>query len=274
VNVDHLAHQLAHQLAQKWAEQLGRWGIPEHILENAPESPWTHDPKAFAVDDALPTDTPSYTAAKQALNHGGTVIDVGVGGGRSSLGLGALATHITGVDASQAMLDRFSAAATEQNTPHTTIRGNWPDVAEQAGTADIVICHHVLYNVAAIIPFIGALTMTAKRKVIVEITESHPQSRLNNAWLHFHNITRPTRPTATDAIDLISALNNDVETASTQRTLSVAAIDKQAQVAYVRRTLCLPIPRESEVAAYLAEHPLPETRTAVTITWSGSANSK
>ncbi len=170
-------NQLADQLAQKWADQLGQWGIPERILASAPESPWTHDPKAFAVDDALPTDTPSYRAAKAALKGGGTVIDVGVGGGRSSLGLGVLATHITGVDASQPMLDRFSIAATEQNTPHTTLQGNWPDVAARAGTADIVICHHVLYNVGDIIPFIRALTNAAKRRVIVEVTESHPQSR-------------------------------------------------------------------------------------------------
>jgi ubiquinone/menaquinone biosynthesis C-methylase UbiE len=259
------------QLVQRWADQLTRWGIPERILANAPESPWTHDPKAFAVDDALPTDTPSYLAAKQALNEGGTVIDVGVGGGRSSLGLGALAVHITGVDASQPMLDRFSAAAMEQQTPHTTILGNWPDVALAAGTADVVICHHVLYNVGAILPFLSALTNAAKRKVVVEITESHPQSRLNDAWLHFHNIIRPTGPTAGDAIELISALYNGVETNSTQRTLSVAAVDKQAQIAYVRRTLCLPFDREPEVAAYLTKHPLPETRTAVTIAWPGAA---
>jgi ubiquinone/menaquinone biosynthesis C-methylase UbiE len=268
------ADQLADQLAQRWAEQLGRWGIPEHILASAPESPWTHDPKAFAVDDALPTNTPSYRAAKAALNDGGTVIDVGVGGGRSSLGLGALATRITGVDASQPMLDRFSAAATEQHIPHITILGNWPDVASATGTADVVICHHVLYNVGAILPFIRALTNAAQRKVIVEITESHPQSRLNDAWLHFHNVSRPSGPTATDAIELISALYNDVETASAQRTLSVAAVDKQAQIAYIRRTLCLPLDHEPEVASYLAEHPLPETRTTITITWPGAANSK
>jgi ubiquinone/menaquinone biosynthesis C-methylase UbiE len=262
------------QLAERWAEELDTWSIPEHILASAPESPWTHDPKAFAVDDALPTNTPSYQAAKAALNKGGTVIDIGVGGGRSSLGLGSLATHITGVDASQAMLDRFSQAATQQGTPHSTITGNWPDVADQADTADVVICHHVLYNVANIEPFLRALTNAAKRRVIVEITDTHPQSRLNEAWLHFHNITRPTSPNATDAIELISALYPNVETASTQRTLSIAAVDRNAQIAYVRRTLCLPITSDPEVAVYLNKHPLPHTRTTITISWPGVANSK
>jgi SAM-dependent methyltransferase len=268
--VDHLADRLA----THWAEELKAWGIPEHILASAPESPWTHDPKAFAVDDALPTETPSYQAAKAAFQRGGTVIDVGVGGGRSSLGLGALATHITGVDASQAMLDRFSTTATEQSTPHTTILGNWPEVAGQAGTADVVICHHVLYNVSEIVLFISALTNAAIRQVVVEITDSHPQSRLNDAWLHFHNITRPTSPNASDALEIIRALNDHVEISSIQRRLSVAAVDKQAQIAYVRRTLCLPFNREPEVAAYLARHPLAETRKAVTIAWPGTANSK
>jgi SAM-dependent methyltransferase len=262
------------RLSLRWATELRAWAIPDHILANAAESPWTHDPKAFAVDEALQTDTPSYRAARDALNTGGTVLDVGVGGGRSSLGLGSLATRITGVDASRAMLDRFSAAATDHNTPHTTIQGNWPDVAEQAGVTDIVICHHVLYNVSDIEPFLRALTNAAIRRVIVEITDTHPQSRLNDAWLHFHNIVRPTSPNANDAIELIGALYSNVETASIQRTLSAAAVDKQAQIAYVRRTLCLPIASEPEVAAYLAEYPLPEARTAVTITWPGGANSR
>ena len=29
--------------AVRWAEQLAGWGIPQHIVEQAPESPWGHD---------------------------------------------------------------------------------------------------------------------------------------------------------------------------------------------------------------------------------------
>ena len=35
------------------------------------------------------------------------------------------------------------------------VPGRWPDVAAEAGTADVVTCHHVTYNAADIEPFLA-----------------------------------------------------------------------------------------------------------------------
>ena len=92
---------------RQWAEALAAWAIPDHILAAAPEDPWAHPPKRFAASDEDRADTPSMRAAAAMLAQGGSVLDVGCGGGRSSIPLTTLAaysgdplvTELTGFDA-------------------------------------------------------------------------------------------------------------------------------------------------------------------------------
>ena len=96
--------------AQHWADQLAAWAIPTEILDQAPESPWFHDPATFAVDDTLSRDSVSTVRAREVLPpHRGTVLDVGCGGGRSSLPLAPPAARLVGVDENPAMLASFAA---------------------------------------------------------------------------------------------------------------------------------------------------------------------
>src|SRR4029453_13323831 len=81
-----------------------------------------------------------------------------------------------------------------------------PDVAAEVGTADLVICHHVLYNVPDLPAFVTALTGHARRRVVCELTERHPLSRLNPLWRRFHGLDRPQGPPADDALALLHAL--------------------------------------------------------------------
>ena len=68
---------------QYWAEALAGWRIPEEILARAPQSPWIHPVELFTVDDAVP-DSPSHALAREALGTGGSVLDIGCGGGRAA----------------------------------------------------------------------------------------------------------------------------------------------------------------------------------------------
>ena len=56
-------------------------------------------------------------------------LDVGCGGGRSSLPLVPPASELIGVDRSGAMLDEFVAAASTAGVARRTVHGGWPDVA-------------------------------------------------------------------------------------------------------------------------------------------------
>lgn len=258
--------------AQRWAEALAAWAIPDEILAQAPESPWRHDPSLFAVDPAaLPADTPSTEAARAGLPLDGSLLDIGCGGGASSLVLADRAGRITGVDASAEMLGLFAAAADAIGVAHAEVQGRWPDAADSAPDADVVICHHVLYNVADLPPFIAALQSKATGRVVVEIPERHPTSPMNTLWERFWGLRRPTTPNADDAIAVLRELG--IEPAVERFT--APARRPQAPEIEARRArihLCLPEQREPEVAAAVAEFGLPSARDLVTLWWRPAAS--
>lgn len=259
--------------AQRWEELLSGWGVPEEILSQAPESPWFHDPRRFAVDDTLERDSLSARWAREVLPPvGGTVLDVGCGGGRSAVPLVPPATELIGVDSSGAMLDQFVAAAADVGVARRTVHGEWPDVAAHTPVADVVICHHVVYNVGEIVPFVVALTDHARLAVVVELPVAHPMSAWAPAWEHFWGLTRPVGPTADDFVAVLRELGIDAEIEVGHRgALSAAAADPELFVSTSRRRLCLPSDRDDEIGAWLEEHPPPFVDRVATVRWPGAA---
>ncbi len=261
-----------------WAEQLRAWAIPDEIVAQAEVPPWAHDPKTFAVDDTLDPSSPIFEMARGLLPaSGGSVMDIGCGGGRSSIPLAPRATHITGVDESTAMLERFATAADEAGVAHRQIQGRWPDVfvnAELRGeplpTADVVVCHHVLFNVPDIEPFVVALTAAARLGVVVVMPKSHPLSAWNEGWQHFWNLKRPDGPTSDDAVAVLRALGITPEVVVVPRpAVSRHAEDPKEMVESARRRLCLHKDRAAEIEAWLRDHPPSFMREVVVLRWPG-----
>ena len=259
--------------AERWTELLAGWGIPLHIREQAPESPWLHDVRRFAVDDTIDRSTTSAQWAREVLPPmGGTVLDVGCGGGRSSLPLVPPANELIGVDLSGAMLDEYVAAAARAGVARRTVHGSWPEVAIHTPVADIVVCHHVLYDVGDVAPFLWALTANARLAVVVEVPVRHPMSAWNEAWEHFWGVTRPSGPTHDDLIDVMREIGLDPEhTTSRRGSLSRYGSDPATLVPTARRRLCLPHERDAELTAWLAAHPPAWVDTVATIRWPGTA---
>ncbi len=199
--------------AERWAQLLQGWDVPQQILEQAAESPWSHDSARFAVDDTLDRNETSARWAREVLPPlGGTVLDVGCGGGRASLPLVPPATELIGVDASGTMLDDYLAAAARVGVARRTIHGLWPDVAVHTPAADVVVCHHVAYNVVDIVPFLWALTDHARLAVVLEIPTVHPMSAWAPGWQHFWGVERPDGPTSDDLLAVVRELGLDPET--------------------------------------------------------------
>ncbi|MGD9701998.1 MAG: class I SAM-dependent methyltransferase [Acidimicrobiia bacterium] len=260
--------------AARWAELLAGWAIPEDILRQAPTSPWAHDPAQFAADDSLPRDSRSSIVAREVLpHHGGTVLDVGCGGGRASLSLVPPAELIIGVDSNPAMLSSFTAAALRADVMSTTFEGRWPDVCtpEPFPVVDVAVCHHVVYNVADLEPFLTALTDHARLAVVIELTDRHPQSAWNAAWRQFWGIERPVGPTADDFVAAVRELDWEPEVwRGPKPPMASGGGDPARAVSSARRRLCLPADRDDEIAAWLDAHPPDWTDTAVTLRWPGS----
>jgi SAM-dependent methyltransferase len=247
----------------QWRDELAAWAIPEEILANAPEPPWGFPVELFRADVER-TDTPSRDIARDALPPGGAVLDVGCGGGGASFALVPPAGRVVGVDSTPDMLTEYAAEAARRGVTHDEIVGAWPDVAEQAGKVDVVVCHHVFYNVADLAPFVHALTAAANRRVVVELTATHPLTASAPLWRHFHGIERPAGPTAELALDVLREIGLTPQ--STAWSRPPRDVSREAYVRLNRRRLCLPVSAEPEVDQVMAD-PATTYRDVVTIWW-------
>jgi len=202
------------------------------------------------------------------------VLDVGAGGGAASLPLAPPAAVLVAVDESAAMLRSFADAAEKRATRHQEIVGRWPDVAAVTPEADVVVCHHVVYNVAELAPFLEALTDHARSRVVVELTERHPLSGLSPLWLSIHGLERPSEPTASGAIDVASELGYDVRVARFAQPSLWDSAPTEERVAFARRQLCVGSEHDDEIASYFESADAVERRQLVTLSWDPPARSR
>ena len=267
--------------AARWAKDLEAWAIPPDILAQAPVSPWEFPPGILErrADRSRGTRTPSTRAAQEALPDKGSVLDIGCGAGAASLPLADRAASLIGVDTDQRALNEFRTRAEAAGVKTVTIEGRWPDIADRAPIVDVAVCNHVAYNVPDLTAFALRLTEKTRSRVVMELTVVHPRAYLNELWLHFHKLARPTRPIAHDAEAVLREAGLEVHREdwmpSEPNTL-FSSTDEA--VAWAARALCLNRdclgelrrlvePALRRVDGMVAEPPRPR----VTLWWAGAA---
>jgi len=262
------ADDLAAGLAEEWRADLASWAIPDAILAQAPQAPWIHPVSMFTVEGEVP-DSPSHRRAREALPTGGSVLDVGSGGGRASMALVPPAATLVAVDQQQGMLDAFADAAIRRGVTSRLFLGDWPAVADEVPECDVVVCHHVAYNVADIVPFLHALDAHARRRVVLELPQHHPLSGMNPLWKQFWDLDRPTRPTAGDLAGIARALGFDAHLEPWQDATwgQRVTLPDDERVRFARIRLCLTEDRDAEVAAALIAQSDAAPRDVATIWW-------
>jgi SAM-dependent methyltransferase len=270
-------------LLDKWRADLAAWAIPESITAASTDSPWVLPKQVFARRADRLTRKPggaSYEREREALAPAGTVLDIGSGAGAACLPLAPLATMVTAVDTEQDMLTLLAERAAKAGLDLRTVHGRWPNVARQVVPADLVTCHHVVYNAPDVLPFLTALTRHARRRVVVELTAAHPLTSLNPLWLRFHGLRRPTGPTAEDLLAILAEAGVPAGHTEWSRPAEADYTGFDELVDVTRRRLCLPADRTSEVEAALLDlgssRELPgdlgsSGRDVVTIWWEGTA---
>jgi len=259
----------AGEVNRRWQRMLAAWAIPDELIARAPEPPYFFDPAVFiaGADDAVARvdDTVSDAVAREALQPDGTLLDVGVGAGAASLRLRP--AHVTGVDPSSTLLEAFAARAAKLGVAHTEVEGTWPDAAPRVSDADVVVCHHLLYNVPDLASFASALGSRARRRVVLELTAVHPMAWLAPYWMALHGLAQPATPTAEDAAAVLVGLGFDVQQQRWQRVVEMIGELGDDHVARIARRLCLDSSRVPELQRLLATAPPPTTRDVVTLWW-------
>ena len=269
---------------ERWRRDLAARAIPQPILDAAPASPYTF-PRDLVRRRAERASSRAAAASRRALDalpEGGTVLDVGCGGGATSVPLASHASVLTGVDASAAMLAMFRETVEAAGARAETYEGSWPAVGREVPVADVVTCGHVLYNVQDLDPFAEALTTHARRRVVVELTGRHPLAWMNDLWERFHGVRFPDGPTADDAAAALRELDVDVQREDHVDDGNGAAgfPTRVDAVALVRTRLCLTPDRDAEIADALGDRLRerdgswsagPSAQPLVTMWWDGSA---
>jgi SAM-dependent methyltransferase len=256
----------------RWREDLRAWAVPQEIVDNAPGPERSLEPERFRwrpEDDAMQPVRPSRRRALEALPDGGSVLDVGVGGGASSLGLVPTPALITGVDPLAGMLASFAASAHAAGVAVRTVLGSWPELADTVEPADVAVCHHAIYYVAEIEDFITALTARARHRVLLEVSAYAPVAGLAPLWQALHGIDRSDRPAADQAQAVVAAMGLAVE-----REDMVLPAQRQEVtpdlVAFIRHRLYVGPERDPEIEEFLCAREAREHRVAA-LWWPGAA---
>lgn len=258
---------MSHQ--EDWARSLAQWAIPQEILDQAQTSPWIHPPVLFQIPEEIDV-TSSHVRALEALPIGGSVLDVGCGGGNAAFALTPPASHVIGVDHQPEMLEMFAENAKKRGVGYEIFEGFWPQVSKSVPIADVVVCHHVVYNVSEIGPFLRALDGHARNRVVIEMPTRHPLSNISGAWKYFWNVDRPTEPTSEDLLEVLKEMGIKPQIHYWSGPMSDRSdIDQDAE--FLRIRLCLPPERLSEVRQFLLANSFPRQREIATIWWDVSA---
>ncbi len=269
--------------AQNWAEELAAWRIPEEIIAQASRSPWIHSVDQFSVPDGPVPDSLSDRRAREGLleaevasENGRTpsVLDLGCGGGRAAFAVVPPARRVTGVDTSPDMLAAFATAAGRRGVEHDELLGAWPDVADRAPTADVVLAHHVAYNVADLAGFALAAGAHARHRVVLELPQRHPLTWMAPLWRHFWGLERPDGPTADDALAVLveAGLQARMETWADDlvdgNRSGRTALPWARRVEMTRLRLCLSADRDEEVGEAIRRWDPRGPRQVATLWWS------
>ena len=256
----------------RWRRWLVASAIPQAVLDRAPEAEPALEPRRFRwrpEEDAAQPVRPSRRRALEALPEGGVVLDVGVGGGASSLGLVPKPGVIVGVDPMAEMLESFEASAADAGVASRAVLGRWPDVADQVAPADVVVCHHAMYRTAEIEDFVAALTTHARRRVVVELSARSPLAGLDPLWKIIHGIDRPDWLVADEAEAVLVAMGlaverEDIVLPARRQEVTPELVD------FARRRLYVGHEHDPEIEAFLRDRE-PQPNRVAALWWPGAA---
>jgi SAM-dependent methyltransferase len=243
--------------AAAWRRQLEAWALPEELLAAAEESPygWPVELWRRRAETARQRgeDSPTTRVLRQLLPRGGSLLDVGAGTGRASLPLAEEGYRVVAVERDVGMVEGLRREAADRGVAVDVVEGSWPEVAPVVAPADVSLAAHVVYDVADIVPFLGAMAGHAQRGVVLELTETHPWSHLAPYYRALHRLERPDGPSVDDLAAVVEeALGAAPQLERWERPSDLWFASWEELVAFYGRRLVLPRDRWPELRELLS----------------------
>lgn len=206
---------------------------------------WAKRAKAYrqALHERMDED-PFFLRVRAATTRDTTVLDVGAGTGRHTLALAPHVRGVTAVDPSAAMLALLREDMQAQGLRNIeTVECEW--MAADVEQADVVICSHVLYPIADVVPFVRKLEASARERVFIYL-RADPLPTDMGLWSEFYGVPLQHQPVHMDLLNVLAQIGvfADVEVVEHRFTLTYASVDEAME--QVRNSLCL---REDDAAA-------------------------
>ncbi|MGH2457922.1 MAG: class I SAM-dependent methyltransferase [Chloroflexota bacterium] len=140
---------------------------------------------------------PLLTLIRPLVGPNSSVLDVGAGTGRHVLPLAPLVAAVTAVEPSAAMRDQLTAVVREADLGNVKIiASGWP--TDEAAPADLVICSHVAYFVAAIEPFLRQIDRVSRGRAFVVLRHQQREIAILDLFERIWGETRCPEPSFAD----------------------------------------------------------------------------
>lgn len=136
----------------------------------------------------------------------GRVLDVGAGAGRYAVPLAELGARVVAVEPNREMARLLRDEATEREVDVTVEEAEWPGAELRAGSAEVVLCAHVVYPIADVVPFIRALDRAARCAVVMVARLGQPDEVVANFFSAAHGEERAPMPTLVELHNLLLQL--------------------------------------------------------------------
>lgn len=179
-----------------WADHWRRLvEAREEQVGGRPANFWDRRARAYSFS-LSGTDDPLLAILEPYLAPGRTLIDVGAGSGRHSVPLAARLDWVTAVEPSEGM-----RALLPPVDNMTVVASRWEEA--EVTPADLVLSAHVLYPVAAAVPFVEKMEASARERVFLSLRDgqlAHPAEQL---WEQMTGQRRARQPQFYDAYNLL-----------------------------------------------------------------------
>jgi CTP:molybdopterin cytidylyltransferase MocA len=204
---------LVELLAADWARRVRDNAAQVDRFREAPDGRdfYANVSRTFVADPARDGDL-VLEALLGLARPDDTWLDIGAGAGRYALPLGRRVRRVLAVDPSASMLEALREGMAAHGIANIgTAEGRWPpDDALRAALgpdplADVALIAHVSYDIAEILPFVGAMEAAARRTCVAVLMERNPASVAAPFWPRVHGEERVPLPALTQFVELLEA---------------------------------------------------------------------